>query len=110
MTFENILYDVNTKMEKRAFDEETCKVSLLEWEKLEEREMCKDSKMKKIKVRCREGISECFKIDQMYGVLTKDNDIHVNGSVEVVGTDYDNIKRIKCMLICVIRMELFFMY
>lgn len=30
MTFENILYDVNTKMEKRAFDEENCKVSLLE--------------------------------------------------------------------------------
>lgn len=36
MTFENTLYDVNTKMEKRSFDEETCKVSLLEREKLEE--------------------------------------------------------------------------
>ena len=36
MTFENTLYDVNTKMEKRAFDEETCKISLLEREKLEE--------------------------------------------------------------------------
>lgn len=28
MTFENTLYDVNTKMEKRAFAEETGKVSL----------------------------------------------------------------------------------
>lgn len=36
MTFENTLYDVNTMMEKRAFDEETCKVSLLEREKLDE--------------------------------------------------------------------------
>lgn len=36
MTFESTLYDVNTMMEKRAFDEETCKVSLLEREKLEE--------------------------------------------------------------------------
>lgn len=36
MTFENTLYDVNTKMEKRAFDEETCKISLFEREKLEE--------------------------------------------------------------------------
>lgn len=36
MTFENTLYDVNTMMEKRAFDEETCKISLLEREKLEE--------------------------------------------------------------------------
>lgn len=69
----------------------------LEREKLEEREMYKDEtcKMKKIKVRCREGISEFFKIDQMYGVLTKDNDIHVNGSVEVVGSDHENIKSIK---------------
>ena len=36
MTFENTLYDVNTKMEKRAFAEETGKVSLFEQEKLEE--------------------------------------------------------------------------
>ena len=36
MTFENTLYVVNTKMEKRAFDEETCKISLFEREKLEE--------------------------------------------------------------------------
>lgn len=42
----------------------------------------KTCKMKKIKVRCREGIPDSFKIDQMYGVLTEDNDIHVNGSVE----------------------------
>jgi hypothetical protein len=55
----------------------------------------KTCKMKKIKVRCREGIPDSFMIDQMYGVLTEDNDIHVNGSVEMVGTDYGNIKRIK---------------
>lgn len=55
----------------------------------------KTCKMKKVKVHCREGISESFKIDQMYGVLTKNNDIRVNGSVEMVGTDYGNIRRIK---------------
>lgn len=53
------------------------------------------NKMKKIEVCCREGISELFKIDQLYSVLTKDNDIHVNGSVEMIGSDYGNIKRIK---------------
>ncbi len=51
--------------------------------------------MKKINVRCRDKISELFKIDQLYSVLTDDNDIHVNGSVEMIGSDYGKIKRIK---------------
>lgn len=55
----------------------------------------KTNKMKKVKIRCREGIPEFFKIDQLYGVLTEDKDIHVNGSIEVLGKDYGNIKRIK---------------
>ena len=63
----------------------------------EGRKMGKDktNKIKKVKIRCREGISEFFKIDQLYGVLTEDNDIHVNGSIEMVGSDYGNIKRLK---------------
>lgn len=55
----------------------------------------KTYKMKKIKVCCRERISELFKIDQLYSVLTEDNDIHVNGSVEIIGSNYGNIKKIK---------------
>lgn len=55
----------------------------------------KTYKMKKINVRCRDKISELFKIDQLYSVLTDDNDIHVNGSVEMIGSDYGKIKRIK---------------
>ena len=46
MTFENTLYDVNTKMEKRAFDEETCKISLFEREKQVE---LKENDKKKLK-------------------------------------------------------------
>ncbi len=55
----------------------------------------KSNKMKKLKVHCREGIAESYKIGQLYGVLTEDNDIHVNGSVEMIGSDYGNVKRIK---------------
>ncbi len=51
--------------------------------------------MKRVTIRCREGIPEMFKIDQLYGVLNADNDIHVNGSVEMRETDFGNIKKIK---------------
>lgn len=53
--------------------------------------------MKKINVCYRqgEGQSGLFKIDQLYGVLTQDNDIHANGSVEVIGNDCGDIKTIR---------------
>ena len=53
------------------------------------------NKRKRVIVRCRDGISEQFKIDQLYGVLSEDNDIHVNGSIEMVGNNYENIKRVR---------------
>ncbi len=51
--------------------------------------------MKKINVRCRDEIPHCFKIDQLYGVLNKDNDIHINGSLVMDGNEYGNVKRVK---------------
>ena len=53
------------------------------------------NKMKQVEVRVREGISELFKIDQLYSVINKDFDIHVNGSIEMVGKEYPNLKRVK---------------
>jgi hypothetical protein len=53
------------------------------------------NKMKKVEVRCREGISELFKIDQLYCVLNGDYDIHVNGSIEMTGKGYGNLKKVK---------------
>ncbi len=51
--------------------------------------------MKKVEVRCREGISELFKIEQLYGVLNEEYDIHVNGSIEMTEKDYGNLKKVK---------------
>lgn len=53
------------------------------------------NKMKRVDVHCREGISEHFKIDQLYGVLNADYDIHVNGSIEMTGKDFGNIKKVR---------------
>lgn len=52
------------------------------------------NKMKRVEVRCRK-IPELFKIDQLYGVLNEDYDIHVNGSIEMPGKDYGNLKKVK---------------
>ena len=55
----------------------------------------KTNKIKQIEVRCRDGISELFKIGQLYSALNEDYDIHVNGSIEMIGKDYGNIKRVR---------------
>lgn len=53
------------------------------------------STTKKIAVRYRnDGLSELFKFDQLYGVVREDC-IHINGSVEMVGEDPGGIKTIK---------------
>lgn len=53
------------------------------------------NKMKKVEVRCRDLSSELFKIDQLYGNLNEDYDIHVNGSIEMIGKDYGNLEKVK---------------
>lgn len=53
------------------------------------------NKMKKVDVHCRQGLSEFFKISQLYGVLNEEYDIHVNGSIEMIGKAYENIKKVK---------------
>lgn len=53
------------------------------------------NKMKKVDVHCRKDISDLFKINQLYCVLNDDFDIRVNGSIEMVGKSYGNIKNVK---------------
>lgn len=55
----------------------------------------KTNKLKRVEVRCRDGISDLFKIDQLYGVMNEDYDIHVNGSINMPEKDYGNIKRVR---------------
>lgn len=52
-------------------------------------------KMKRVNVHCRKGIPILFYINQLYAVLNKDYDIHVNGSIEMTGKDYGNLKTVK---------------
>lgn len=52
-------------------------------------------KMKRVNVHCREGTSKLFNIGQLYGVLNKDYDIHINGSIEMTCKDYGNLKKVK---------------
>ena len=53
------------------------------------------NKMKQVEVRVRDGISESFKLDQLYGVVNEDFDIHVNGSIEMIDKEYPNLERVK---------------
>ena len=51
--------------------------------------------MKRVEVRCRDGVLGAFKIDQLYCVINEDYDIHINGSIEMIGKDYGNIENVK---------------
>lgn len=43
--------------------------------------------MENFEVRFREGYSNIIKFDQMYGIINEDSDVHVNGSISIVGKD-----------------------
>lgn len=52
--------------------------------------------MKRVDIRCRENVDmELFELDQLYGVLNEEYDIHVNGSIKMNEQDYGNIKKVK---------------
>ena len=50
--------------------------------------------MDKIDVRCRDGYSDIICIEQAYGNINEDSDIHINGSITVVDNDLKKYKKV----------------
>ena len=63
--------------------------------------------MDKIEVRCRDGYSDIIRIEQAYGNINEDSDIHINCSITVVDNDLKKYKKVR---ICAMRMVMFFMF
>lgn len=51
--------------------------------------------MDKIEVRCRDGYSDIIRIEQAYGNINEDSDIHINGSITVVDNDLKKYKKVR---------------
>lgn len=51
--------------------------------------------MKNIEVRCRQAYFEILEINQLYGNINEDSDIHINGAITVVEKDNDTYRNVR---------------
>lgn len=52
-------------------------------------------KMNHVEVRAREGYEKLYQIDQLYVAINEDYDIHINGSIQMIGMKTEDVKKVK---------------
>ena len=51
--------------------------------------------MNRIKIKVKEQYSDIIKIGQTHGTINEETDVHVNGAINIVGSDLRKFKKVK---------------